>query len=55
VLTRTQLLEHVTGAHVVVERNVDVHVATLRRKIDDLRDSIQTVRGVGYRWKDREG
>jgi DNA-binding response OmpR family regulator len=55
VLTRAQLLEHITGGErVIIERNVDVHVATIRRKIDELRDSIQTVRGIGYRWKDGE-
>ncbi|MFP3939369.1 MAG: response regulator [Thermoanaerobaculia bacterium] len=55
VFTRAQLLEHVTGGeHVVIERNVDVHVATLRKKLHEVRDSIQTVRGIGYKWKDDE-
>lgn len=55
VFTRAQLLEHITGGeHVIIERNVDVHVATIRKKLHEVRDSIQTVRGIGYRWKDDE-
>lgn len=55
VFTRAQLLEQLTGGeHVIIERNVDVHVATIRKKLDAIRDSIQTVRGIGYKWKDPE-
>lgn len=53
--TREQLLERITGGgHFITERNVDVHVGTVRKKLHDLRDSIETVRGIGYRWKDPE-
>lgn len=32
-------------------RTVDVHIQTLRQKLDDAADMIETVRGVGYRLK----
>jgi DNA-binding response OmpR family regulator len=52
VVSRTDLLEHVWDAHYDGLSNVvDVHIASLRRKLD-LADSpapIETVRGVGYR------
>ena len=35
-----------------VERTVDVHVASLRRKLGDAGHLVETVRGVGYRAKD---
>ncbi|HLG18589.1 MAG TPA: helix-turn-helix domain-containing protein [Bdellovibrionota bacterium] len=37
---------------VIVDRNVDVHVSSLRKKLKDYGDSILTVRGVGYRFRD---
>ncbi len=44
---RTDLLEHVWDAHYDgVSNVVDVHVASLRRKLPDV---IETIRGVGYR------
>jgi two-component system alkaline phosphatase synthesis response regulator PhoP len=53
VFTRDQLLRRVMGENVVlVDRNVDVHVRALRKKLGDHRDLIETVRGVGYRFKD---
>ncbi len=36
---------------IVLERTIDVHVKTLRRKLGDA-DLIETVRGVGYRFKE---
>ena len=53
VLTRNQLLEvihHDDGA--VVDRNIDVHIASLRKKLGPSFEGIETVRGVGYRFKD---
>src|SRR5438477_448089 len=52
VLTRTQLLEHVWDfAYDGTSNVIDVYVRYLRGKIDRPfgRDSIETVRGVGYR------
>jgi two-component system phosphate regulon response regulator PhoB len=54
VFTRPQLLDKAVGTDViVVDRNVDVHVATLRRKLGDYGDRIVTIRGVGYKFADR--
>ena len=36
----------------VLERTVDVHVVSLRRKLKSAGAWLETVRGVGYRWKD---
>lgn len=50
VLTRDQLLEKVWGQDFVGEtRTVDVHIGTLRTKLGDAGNLIETVRGVGYR------
>lgn len=54
VLTRSQLLEEVWGMSFLGEsRTVDMHVLTLRQKLDVAMQGagslIQTVRGVGYR------
>lgn len=50
VLTRDQLLEDIWGYDFDGEtRTVDVHVRTLRQKLGDKGDIIETVRGVGYR------
>ena len=54
VLTRTQMIEHVWDfAYDGVSNVVDVYVRYLRLKIDRPfgRDSIQTVRGSGYRMR----
>ena len=54
VYTRGQLLERAVGSDViVVERNIDVHVASLRRKLGDYGNRIVTVRGVGYKFAER--
>jgi two-component system phosphate regulon response regulator PhoB len=51
VLTRNQLMDQAIGLDVIVcDRNIDVHITTLRRKLGKARDYVQTVRGVGYRF-----
>ncbi len=53
VFTRSQLLSRVIGEHaVVLERNIDVHIRAIRSKLGSHNDLIQTVRGVGYRFRD---
>ena len=60
VYSRSQLLDHVWGANVYVEeRTVDVHIRRLRKalQVSDSKDYarlIQTVRGSGYRFSDRD-
>lgn len=53
VLTRNQLLDELSNEDAfVVDRNIDVHIAALRKKLGPNFDYIDTVRGVGYRFKD---
>jgi two-component system phosphate regulon response regulator PhoB len=53
VFTRDQLLSRAIGEHaVVLDRNIDVHVRSIRRKLGDERERLETVRGVGYRFRD---
>lgn len=55
VLTRNQLLDDVQNDDAfIVDRNIDVHIAALRRKMGPNFKWIETVRGVGYRLKDDE-
>lgn len=49
VLTRDKLRERALGNLNVTDRTIDVHMASLRKKLDTMGDSIETVRGVGYR------
>jgi DNA-binding response OmpR family regulator len=37
---------------VVLDRNIDVHVRAVRQKLGPLRDLIQTVRSIGYRFRE---
>jgi two-component system phosphate regulon response regulator PhoB len=51
VLTRRQLIERVWGgATDQDERVVDAHIKAIRRKLGDTGASVETVRGVGYRY-----
>lgn len=53
VQTRSSLLEHVWGIHAHIStRTVDAHVKRLREKLNAARDYVETVRGVGYRFKE---
>ncbi len=52
VLTRNQLLDDLQSDDAfVVDRNIDVHIAALRKKLGPNFDFIDTVRGVGYRFR----
>jgi two-component system phosphate regulon response regulator PhoB len=49
--TRYELMDAAIGEDaVVLERTIDVHVKSLRKKLGDAADLIETVRGVGYRF-----
>lgn len=53
VLTRNQLLEDINNDDsFIVDRNIDVHIASLRKKLGPTFDWIETVRGIGYRFKE---
>jgi two-component system phosphate regulon response regulator PhoB len=54
VFTRDQLVDRAIGRNALVtDRNIDVHVGAVRKKLGEHRDLIETVRGVGYRFRDR--
>ena len=54
VFSRDALLEKVWGTDYYGEtRTVDVHIGTLRTKLGECGDYIETVRGVGYRMEER--
>ncbi|MBQ9104969.1 MAG: response regulator transcription factor [Mailhella sp.] len=51
--TREELLSSAWGYQFEgYERTVDVHIARLRRKLGNAAQYIETVRGMGYRWKE---
>lgn len=51
VFTREQLLDRVWGIHYVGStRTVDTHIKTLRIKLGEAGQCIQTVWGVGYKF-----
>lgn len=53
VLTRNQLLDDVQNDDAfIVDRNIDVHIAALRKKLGPNFAWIETIRGVGYRFKE---
>lgn len=53
VFTRQQIIDNVRGDNYpVTDRSVDVQVVGLRRKLGPCADYIETVRGVGYRFKE---
>ncbi len=53
VFTRYQIVDAVKGEdYAVTERAVDVQVVGLRRKLGDYGKLVETVRGVGYRFKE---
>ncbi len=55
VFTRDMLLSRVIGENaIVVDRNIDVHIRSIRKKLGQRRDLIETVRGVGYRFREEE-
>jgi two-component system, OmpR family, alkaline phosphatase synthesis response regulator PhoP len=53
VFSRDQIIRAVKGDdYPVTERSVDVQIAGLRKKLGKTGDSIETVRGVGYRLRE---
>jgi two-component system, OmpR family, phosphate regulon response regulator PhoB len=54
--TRPQLMDVAIGeGAVVLERTIDVHVKTLRKKLGGEQEFIETVRGIGYRFRETKG
>jgi two-component system alkaline phosphatase synthesis response regulator PhoP len=53
VFSREMLLNTIWGSDVyVIDRTVDVHIRKIREKLGDDAGSIETVKGVGYRFKE---
>jgi DNA-binding response OmpR family regulator len=53
VLRREVLLENIMGEGIhVTTRTIDTHIAGLRKKLESCASLIETIRGVGYRFKD---
>jgi two-component system phosphate regulon response regulator PhoB len=53
VFSRQQIIEATLGLEAsVTERSVDVHIVSLRRKLGAYGQAIETIRGVGYRFKE---
>ena len=54
VFTRTQIVDAVRGSdYFVTDRSVDVQIVGLRKKLGSAGQYIETVRGVGYRFKEK--
>jgi two-component system phosphate regulon response regulator PhoB len=52
--TRAHLMDAAIGeGAVVLERTIDVHIKSLRRKLGDAGELVETVRGVGYRFREQ--
>jgi len=55
VFTRYQIVDAVHGEdYPVTERSVDVQIVGLRKKLGKAGEYIETVRGIGYRFRDME-
>ena len=51
--TRAELIDVALGDDaMVLERTIDVHIRALRKKLFSHADLIETVRGIGYRFRD---
>ena len=54
VYTRSQIVDAVRGeGYAITDRAIDVQVVGLRKKLGDKGALIETVRGIGYRFRDR--
>lgn len=53
---RSELIDAALGEDtMVLERTIDVHIRALRKKMEEAGDLIETVRGVGYRFREPQG
>jgi two-component system phosphate regulon response regulator PhoB len=52
---RSDLIDSAMGDDtIVLERTIDVHIRSLRKKLGEYADLIQTVRGIGYRFREHD-
>lgn len=53
VFTREQFINNIQGENIFVTgRTIDTHIAGLRKKLGPASNMIETIRGIGYRFKD---
>lgn len=53
VFSRGELIDAALGGDsLVLERTIDVHIRALRKKLAEYADVVETVRGIGYRYRD---
>lgn len=53
ILTRKKILESVWGNEVfVVDRTIDVHIRKIREKLGDYSLYIETIKGIGYKFRE---
>ncbi len=53
VFTREQFINNIQGDNIFVTgRTIDTHIAGLRKKMGNASNLIETIRGIGYRFKD---
>ena len=53
VYTRSQIVNIVHGTnHAIADRSVDVQIVAIRKKLGEVGQYVETVRGVGYRFKE---
>lgn len=54
--SRAELIDAALGSDaLVLERTIDVHIRSLRQKLDQHADLVETVRGIGYRFREPGG
>ena len=55
VFTRENLLNRVSSDDTfIIDRNIDVHIRSIRKKLDKHRELIETIHRVGYRFRDKD-
>ncbi len=55
VFTRYQIINKIRGEnHPITDRSIDFQIVGLRKKLGEAGSDIQTIRGVGYRFKNNE-
>jgi two-component system, OmpR family, alkaline phosphatase synthesis response regulator PhoP len=53
VFTRTQIVNEIHGEdYPVSDRSIDVQIVSLRKKLGEFGSQIETIRGIGYRFKE---
>lgn len=53
VFTREQFINNIQGENIFVTgRTIDTHIAGLRKKLGSAANMVETIRGIGYRFKD---